>query len=146
MSQYWPFIITGIATGALYGVAAMGLVLTYKTTGIFNFAHGSIAAAAAYLFYELHVQHGMPWPLATFLTITLVSVVGGILLERVARTLSAAPASAKIVATVGLMLLIQGTAFAIYNDARPFPQFLPTKLFRVGGINVSADQLIAVAI
>jgi len=50
MSQYWPFIVTGIATGALYGVAAMGLVLTYKTTGIFNFAHGSIAAAAAYLF------------------------------------------------------------------------------------------------
>jgi branched-subunit amino acid ABC-type transport system permease component len=146
VSQYWPFIITGIATGALYGLAAMGLVLTYKTTGIFNFAHGSIAAAAAYLFYELHVQHGMAWPLATAITIFLLSVVGGVLLERVARALAGAPASAKIVATVGLMLLIQGTAFAIYNDARPFPQFLPQHLYRFGGINVSADQIIAVVI
>jgi branched-subunit amino acid ABC-type transport system permease component len=146
MSQFWPFIVTGIATGALYGVAAMGLVLTYKTTGIFNFAHGAIAAAAAYLFYELHVQHGVAWPLATLITIVLLSTVGGVLLERVARALASAPPSAKIVATVGLMLAVQGTAFAIYNDARPFPQFLPDNLYRFGGINVSADQIIAVVI
>ncbi|MGH8998785.1 MAG: ABC transporter permease subunit [Acidimicrobiia bacterium] len=146
MSDYWPFIITGVATGALYGVAAMGLVLTYKTTGIFNFAHGSIAAAAAYIFYELHVQRGMPWPVAVIISLVLLAVAGGVLLERVARGLAQAPVAAKIVGTVGLLLFIQGTAFAIYNDARPFPQFLPDNLYRIAGLNVSADQIIAVAI
>ena len=64
MSQLWPFIITGIATGALYGLAAMGLVLTYKTSGLFNFGHGAVSAMAAFLFYTLHSQQGLPWPVA----------------------------------------------------------------------------------
>ncbi|MDQ1515201.1 MAG: hypothetical protein QOE80_1031, partial [Actinomycetota bacterium] len=41
MSNFWPFVIAGLTTGSLYGLAAMGLVLTYKTSGIFNFAHGA---------------------------------------------------------------------------------------------------------
>ena len=56
MSNFWPFVIAGLTTGSLYGLAAMGLVLTYKTSGIFNFAHGAIAAGAAYIFYEIHTR------------------------------------------------------------------------------------------
>ena len=44
MSDLLPFIVVGIVTGAVYGLTATGLVLTYKTSGIFNFAQGSIAA------------------------------------------------------------------------------------------------------
>ena len=58
MNSYLPFIVSGIATGSIYGLAATGLVLTYKTSGIFNFGHGAIATAAAYFFYYLHVDHG----------------------------------------------------------------------------------------
>ena len=53
MSDYLPFIISGIATGAIYGLAGSGLVLTYKTSGLFNFGHGAIATVAAYAFYAL---------------------------------------------------------------------------------------------
>jgi branched-subunit amino acid ABC-type transport system permease component len=52
-----PFIVSGIATGAIYGLAGTGLVLTYKTSGIFNFGHSAIATAGAYLFYWLHEEH-----------------------------------------------------------------------------------------
>ncbi len=62
MKEYLPFIIAGIASGSIYGLAAMGLVLSYKASGIFNFAHGAIAAGAAYLFFELHVKRGLAWP------------------------------------------------------------------------------------
>ena len=57
-----PFIITGLVTGAVYGLAGVGLVLTYKTSGIFNFAHGALATVAAYVFYALHVEHELSWP------------------------------------------------------------------------------------
>ena len=64
MSDFWPFVIAGLTTGSLYGLAAMGLVLTYKTSGIFNFAHGAIAAGAAYIFFELNTRNDISWPWA----------------------------------------------------------------------------------
>ena len=63
MSDLLPFIVVGVVSGSVYGLTATGLVLTYKTSGIFNFAQGSIAALAAFVFYYLHVEHGWPWPL-----------------------------------------------------------------------------------
>jgi len=53
-----------MTTGSVYALAGVGLVLTYKTSGVFNFAHGALATVSAYLFYTLHVEHGMPWPIA----------------------------------------------------------------------------------
>jgi len=140
---WWPFIVTGLATGSLYGVAAMGLVLTYKTTGIINFAHGAVAAAAAYVFYEFHVKRGLGWPVAALLCVAIVGVLGGIVMERIARGLAQAPPAAKIVATVGLLLMVQGTTTAIYGAPNiPLAQFLPQNVYRIGGVNVGADQLI----
>ena len=52
MSEWLPFIVAGITNGSIYGLAAVGLVLTYKTSGIFNFAHGAQAALGAYLMFE----------------------------------------------------------------------------------------------
>ena len=64
MSGLLPFIINGLVTGSVYGLVAMGLVLTYKTTGVFNFAHGAVATGAAYLFFELQSRNSVPWPVA----------------------------------------------------------------------------------
>ena len=62
MNQYLPYIIFGLTAGSVYGISAMGLVLTYKTSGLFNFGHGAVCAAAAYVFYACRQQHGLPWP------------------------------------------------------------------------------------
>ena len=64
MQEFLTFVIVGLTTGSVYGLAAVGLVLTYTTSGIFNFAQGSIGAMAVYVFYWLHVDLGMPWPYA----------------------------------------------------------------------------------
>jgi ABC-type branched-subunit amino acid transport system permease subunit len=61
MSTFLPFVVIGLTSGSIYGLAAVGLVLTYKTSGIFNFAHGSIAAIAAFVFYFLYQQHHVAW-------------------------------------------------------------------------------------
>ena len=147
MSDFWPFVIAGLTTGSLYGLAAMGLVLTYKTSGIFNFAHGAIAAGAAYVFYELNTRNGVPWPIAGLIVIFVVAPFAGFLTERIARGLADAPPSAKIVATVGLLLVVSGTATAIFGAAAiNFPQFLPVRTYRFAGINLGVDQMISMVI
>ena len=77
MSQFLAFAAGGLATSAIFAVAAIGLVLTYTTTGTFNFAHGALATVAAYLFYTLHVQHGMPWPLAAVISVFVAGPILG---------------------------------------------------------------------
>jgi branched-subunit amino acid ABC-type transport system permease component len=147
MKDFWPFVIAGITTGSLYGLAAMGLVLTYKTSGIFNFAHGAVAAGGAYCFYELHTRDDVPWPVAGAVVIFVVAPVAGVLTERIARGLADAPAAAKIVATVGLLLAVSGTATAIFGAAAiAFPSFLPTRTFAFGGLFIGVDQLISTVI
>ena len=48
----------------MLAVAASGLVLTYTTTGVFNFAHGAVGMVAAFLYYKLHVDCDVPTPIA----------------------------------------------------------------------------------
>jgi branched-subunit amino acid ABC-type transport system permease component len=140
--QFLPFIVVGLTAGSVYGIAGMGLVLTYKTSGVFNFAHGAVAAIGAYVFYSLHVQHGLAWPLALAVCLGVAAPLAGLALERIARLLAGSTATSRIVASVGLLLAIQGGATVIYGaQIRSFPQFLPRSTFSVGGTSVGWDQL-----
>jgi len=142
-----PFLVVGVTSGSVYGLAGVGLVLTYKTSGVFNFAHGAVAAVAAYGFYDLHVTHGLPWPLAAVLCVGVLSPLLGLAIERLARYLADARPVYTILATVGLMLAIQGFLSWKYGaTTRNIPQFLPTGTVHLGGVDVAWSQIITVAI
>src|SRR5688572_10355746 len=141
MSELLPFIVIGITAGSVYGLAGVGLVLTYRTSGVFNFAHGAIATAGSYLFFELWNELGWPWPVAALICVVGFGMVLGVGLEQLARRLSHVPASVTVVATVGLLLAITSTASVRYGSAtRTVPTFLPDSSFRLGGVNVGWDQ------
>ena len=144
MNDYLPFIVSGIATGSILGLASTGLVLTYKTSGIFNFGHGAIATAAACVFYFLHVQHGWNWVPAVLVSVFVVGPLLGLAMSPIARGLSHRSTSAKIVGTVGIILLVQGLATVWYgSDTISVPQYLPKALefVSVGGVNISYPQI-----
>ncbi len=107
MTIFLTTLIFGLSSGALYGLTAMGLVLTYKTSGVFNFAHGATGAAAAYLFYQLKVLNGLPSLVALFITLFIAAPIAGLLFERMGRRLAGASTANKVVATVGLALAVQ---------------------------------------
>ncbi|HMC79092.1 MAG TPA: branched-chain amino acid ABC transporter permease/ATP-binding protein, partial [Acidimicrobiia bacterium] len=147
MNSLLPFIVVGLATGAVYGLAGVGLVLTYRTSGVFNFAHGAVASAGAYLFYELHNKHGVPWPLSVAVCVLLLGPAMGVALELIGRRLAGTTAALRVVATVGLLLMLLGLATIVYGPAViTLPQFLPTKTFKVTGVNVGWDQVILVMV
>lgn len=143
-----PFIIAGLTTGSVYGLAAVGLVLTYKTSGVFNFAHGALATVAAYLFYELHVQHSVDWKVAGFICVFVVGPMLGLVFELIARRLADRSLATRVVSTVGVLLIVQSVVTLVYGTAatRIVPEFLPQKSFDVGGTNVSSAQIIVFAV
>src|SRR5438067_1882880 len=146
MNEYLPFLVVGITAGSVYGLAAVGLVLTYKTSGIFNFAHGAQAALAAYLMFEFHERMGMPWPLAMLGSLLLAGVVAGLLLERVACGLASVGTAARVAATVGLLVAIQGSLVVAFGSASIGMRiYLPTGIVKLPGVNVRLDQLIVSA-
>jgi branched-subunit amino acid ABC-type transport system permease component/ABC-type branched-subunit amino acid transport system ATPase component len=107
MNQFLTLVISGAVTGAIYSIMASGLVLTYSTSGIFNFAHSAIAFAAAYLFFQLNSSedvaiHVVP---AAIITVFVFTPLLGLLLDRLLlRRLAEAPVYARIVGTIGLLI------------------------------------------
>jgi ABC-type branched-subunit amino acid transport system ATPase component/branched-subunit amino acid ABC-type transport system permease component len=139
-----PFIIAGLTTGSVYALAGVGLVLTYKTSGVFNFAHGALATVSAYLFYTLNVQQGIPPIPTAVITVFVLGPVLGVVLERLARPLSVTSLATRVVATVGVLLVIQSLAVIIYGTVqiRQVPQYLPSRAFAIGSTVVTVDNVV----
>lgn len=143
MSDLLPFVIIGLVNGTIYSIGAMGLTLTFKTTGVFNFAYGAIAAASAYFFYDLHDLHGLAWPLASLITLALFGIVVGLLFERFGKVLARVPPPMQIAATVGVMVAVQALIVIRYGSVTVnFANFLPTNAWQLGGVYVTATQVI----
>ena len=143
MHQLLPFIVIGLASGAVYGLAGMGLVLTFKTSGILNFGYGAVAALDVFAFYFLNTDHGVPWPVAAMICLLVVAPVLGLLLELLARSLANASETIKVVATVGLILIVQAIGQFWYPDNPPtFPHFLSQSTVDILGVNITWEQII----
>jgi ABC-type branched-subunit amino acid transport system ATPase component/branched-subunit amino acid ABC-type transport system permease component len=141
------FVILGLATGAVYGMSGVGLVLTYRTSNVFNFAYGAIGTLAAYVFYSLHVNDHVAWPVAALIAIAGVGVIGGLVFAAMARWLSTAALTMQVAATVGVMLIIEAACTIIYGpNTLNFPSFLPTKSVRFLGTTLGEDRLIVFAV
>src|SRR3954464_6183920 len=107
METFLAFTVVGIVTGAIYAVSASGLVVTYTTSGIFNFAHGAIGMFMAFMYWELRVNQGWPAPIALVVVLLILSPLLGALVERVLmRPLYAAPMSVAIVVTLALLIIL----------------------------------------
>ncbi len=143
MHQFLPFIVIGLATGAVYGLAGMGLVLTYKTSGIFNFGYGAVAALGAFMFYFLYSEHHVPWPWAALISVFVFAPVVGLGLELLARSLDGASETIKVVATVGLILIVEALGLLWHPTNPPtFPHFLSQSTMRILGVNITYEQII----
>ena len=143
MSEWLPFLIVGLVAGSIYGLAASGLVLTYKTSGILNLAHGALAAIAVYVFYALWIQHGLPWQVGVLVSVLVVGPLMGLAMELLARRLANVSSVWQVTATVGIMLIVQGAAIQWWGaNFRSFPDFLPTTTFKVSGASISYSQVI----
>lgn len=107
MAEVLEYAIRGIPTGCVYALLAVGLVLTYKTSGVFNLAFGAQAFASAAVFYVVRKEYEWPLWAAALLAIVVVGPAIGLLLERTLfRFLRGAGSMAKLVTSMGLLIAI----------------------------------------
>jgi branched-chain amino acid transport system permease protein len=104
----------GLLSGVMYSLVAIGFVLIYKTSGVLNFAQGSMLLFAALTFVSL-VERGLPFPVALIVTF-LAMVLIGIAIERtVLRPLVNKPPITLFMATLGLSYVIEGAAQLLWG-------------------------------
>jgi branched-chain amino acid transport system permease protein len=144
---FW--LIAGITYGSVYAVAATGLVVTYTTSGIFNFAQGAIGMFLAYVFWELQVDWGIQTLVALLLTVFVAAPLMGAIIERVLmRAMADAPLVAQIVTTVGLMLMLMGLAGLIWDpqETRHINRFFGTSGFHIGETLMPWSRFITIVV
>ncbi|OAA19678.1 branched-chain amino acid transport system permease protein [Frankia sp. EI5c] len=126
MEQFFTFGIVGLSTAAIYAVIGSGLVLTYTTTGVFNFAHGAAGMMAAFVYWQLTGGWGVPVPLALILVLAVLAPGFGLLIERVVlRPVQGLGDAERLVMTVAMLSGLIAAARWIWdpNKARSLPKF-----------------------
>lgn len=158
MTQDIQFLLLGLGNGAVYAALALALVMTYRSSGVVNFATGAIALYIAYTYAYLRdgellipipgfpktIDLGGPLGLAPAMVIALLIAagLGALLYLCVFRMLRTAPATAKAVASIAVMLVIQAVLAArVGTSPVSVDAILPTEIIEIGDIRVPADRV-----
>jgi branched-chain amino acid transport system permease protein len=139
-------LVIGTITGAAYGLVALGLVLIYKSSGVFNFAQGEFGTVAVCTLYLLH-SNDVPYGVAVVGAL-LAGMLFGFLTERIViRPLFEAPRVTLLVATAGVALLaIAIQQWLFDNQGRPIARAFPrTDRVSVFGVDISDQKLWLIA-
>lgn len=140
-------LVIGVITGAGYGLVALGLVLIYKSSGVFNFAQGEFGTVAVYTLFRLHDKIGVPLLLAMLIGLA-ASMALALATERaVIRPLFDAPRVTLLVATAGVALLAISLELWLGEARLRFIQPALGRLDRISlfGVQVSDQRLLVLA-
>lgn len=149
MTTFLAFTTIGLVAGCIYALTATGLVVTYTTSGVFNFAHGAIGMVAAFSYWQFSVEWGWPTPVALAVVLLVLAPLFGALVERLLiRPVQGAAVDLSIVVTLGLLLFLIGLASLIWRPttARNLPEFFSGQSVQVGSLAVKYNQLVIVAV
>jgi len=150
MSVILEHLVLGIAVGAVYSIVALGFVLIYKATGVFNLAQGSLLCIGAYICYFLSITVGLPFYVAVILTLVVAFVIG-LLIEFVfLRRMIGQSHLAILMITIGLYLMLRGVVLITWGVySKSLPSYLSAEPINILGANVLpifALSLVAAAI
>lgn len=138
MIQLGQYVVGGLATGSLYALVALGIVLLYRSSRVLNFAHGDLATLATFVAFAL-MGRAVPWAAAVAAGLLAAAALGAAFFFFVLRPAREASLLGKIVLTLGLALVLSGVmliAWGAETQVFPFP-LSDTRVYRLGGVVVS---------
>ena len=146
MEVFIQQVVSGLASGGIYGSLALALVMIYQATDVVNYAQGEMAMFSTYLAWSM-LHAGVPYWL-TFCATLVIAFVGGLLIERVViRPVENAPILAIVIVSIGLLVILNSVAGWIYSYIqKPFPSPFPSKPIQIGNIVFGAHDLGAIGI
>ena len=145
MDVFLQLTVTGLGTGMIYALAAVGFVVIYKASDVINFSQGDLLLFGTYLIFFSLVQLGLPWTLGVLLTVVIAAGIGLVVERLVLRPLIGEPIISMIMVTIGLSSVLRAIVQAIWGaQPRTFPSFLPQGEIALGPAIVSMDRLVAI--
>jgi branched-chain amino acid transport system permease protein len=146
--DFQPFLITGLALGAVYALSGVGMVVLYRATGVLYLAFGAVGAFGALVAWQLTQSHWNIW-LAYLVAVVLSAVITLAYGMVFGSALAAREPLVKATATLGLTLILLGVMDLLWTSSGGASRaiLLPTDNhgFMIGEINVTTTQVICLA-
>ena len=154
MNQLAAYTVIGLGLGGIFSLAALGIVLIYRTTGVLNFAHGAMGMFSTFVAWQVFYGWAHPsWPawlatLAAVIAGLAFALVMGLVLElAVFRWVRTREPVVKAVITIGVLLALQSAASLIWkNNQYHLPIYiLPQQgVFTIADVPVGANTVVIV--
>jgi branched-chain amino acid transport system permease protein len=141
MAELVQQIVSGLATGAIFGSLALALVLIYRATHVVNFAQGEMAMFTTYIAWALMNRGLSYWP--AFALTLAIAFVGGVALERIViRPVEQKPVLAIVIVTIGLLIALNGLAGWIWGaDVKAFDSPFPNRTIEIADVVISTQDI-----
>lgn len=134
----WQLIVSGLATGCVYALVALGITLIYKATERVNFAQGEMAMISAFIGYTLFNRYGLPVYLACIIAVFASLPIGWLIERLTLRPTMRQPAFNAFIITLGIGIVLKSAAgFFWTHDECPAPQLFSMRGIPMGGIVMS---------
>jgi ABC-type branched-subunit amino acid transport system ATPase component/branched-subunit amino acid ABC-type transport system permease component len=146
VSHAWIFIVLGLTSGCAYALTASGIVTVYRGSGVLNFSHCAVGMAGAYGFYAFYGGGLARWPVVPAI---IAGVVFSILLNLIIyllimRRLLRATQLARVVATIGVLIILQGLAAIHYGTYPIVVSFLSQNGVQLGSATLAYSTIVVI--
>jgi branched-chain amino acid transport system permease protein len=143
MADFFQLVIAGLATGAIYALAAIGFTLLWQTSQTINFAQGEFVMLPAFFALVAMNTLGLPFSIAALLAIAMTMLLLGLVFKKViVDPLIRQGVLPLVISTIAVALLLKDGVKEFYSaEAQPFPTILPDTAQTILGIKISPAQL-----
>ena len=143
MTTFAQFAITGILIGGVYALIAIGFVVIYKASGVFNFAQGELVAIGGFVCWSFLAQMGLPPWISLLGTFGMAAFLGFALERTFLHRLVGQPLLSLVMMTLAISVILRGIVALFWGGpAVAFPQgFMPTGSVHLGDIVLSQQYI-----
>jgi len=143
---FMQLTITGLAWGSVYACIALGFVLIFKSTDIFNFAQPELMMLGAYMAFTLITLLKLPFVIGFLCALVLMGLIAGILEMMVVRPMVGEPVLAVIMVTLGLANVLRGMTGLVWGyEELQFPSPFPEEPLLIGGVAINQAEIYTIA-
>ncbi|WP_406431336.1 branched-chain amino acid ABC transporter permease [Streptomyces sp. NBC_00631] len=145
MSQFLLVLVSGVASGAVYGLLGLGLVIIYRATDVVNFAMASLATLGLYVAVSLH-DRGVATAFGLLAAVAVTVAAGLLVREAVIRPLGQGQLFSALVVTMGVSLIAENLAGSVWGEQpRDFPD-LVSGTVRWSGAALPVQSLVTIGV
>src|SRR5262249_19221587 len=148
--EFLQFAVLGLGAGGAYAIAGIGLTQVYRGSGVLNLAHGAMAFFSAVLFVWANQRWHLPFGVAALIAVVAAGLIGALVELLVMRNLRDAAPLVRIIATLGVMAILQQAVPLIFGadfQNQNVQSYYPSGALNLGGsVSLTYDRLIVVVV